>query len=105
MRMARLTLPSVLRYTPLLPAAPTSSTTTEPTRPAAASADVIIRAKQQSFRLFSRIAGDFNADGKTDIVVGSRPSDTGRAYIFYNDGAYPTTAATADVTSFRAKAE
>jgi hypothetical protein len=44
-------------------------------------------------------SGDVNADGRTDLIVGGwgYSSSTGRAYIFYNDGAYPTTAATADV--------
>ena len=48
---------------------------------------------------YAMTAGDFNADGKTDLVVGAYnySSFTGRAYIFYNDGSIPTTAATADV--------
>ncbi|MFZ3031528.1 MAG: FG-GAP-like repeat-containing protein, partial [Candidatus Moraniibacteriota bacterium] len=48
----------------------------------------------------SLISGDFNTDGKTDLVVGANnyASTTGRAYIFHNDGSIPTTAATADVT-------
>ncbi|MDD5084106.1 MAG: FG-GAP repeat protein, partial [Candidatus Moranbacteria bacterium] len=45
-------------------------------------------------------AGDFNADGKTDLAIGANgySTNTGRAYIFYNDGSIPTTAGTADVT-------
>jgi hypothetical protein len=44
-------------------------------------------------------AGDFNADGRTDLAVGAYgySTNTGRAYIFYNDGSIPTTAAAADV--------
>ncbi|MDD5084363.1 MAG: FG-GAP repeat protein, partial [Candidatus Moranbacteria bacterium] len=48
----------------------------------------------------SVVAGDFNADGTTDLAV-SAPlysTNTGRAYIFYNDGSIPTTVGTADVT-------
>ena len=43
--------------------------------------------------------GDFNNDNRIDLVVGAYyySSGTGRAYIFYNDGSIPTTAATADV--------
>jgi hypothetical protein len=49
---------------------------------------------------YSLAAGDLNADGRTDLVVGATgySTNTGRAYIFYNDGSIPTTAATADVT-------
>jgi hypothetical protein len=40
-----------------------------------------------------------NADSKTDLVVSaaSYSTNTGRVYIFHNDGSIPTTAATADV--------
>ena len=67
----------------------------------AASADVIITggAAGDYFGI-ALTSGDLNADGKTDLAVGARyySSGTGRAYIFYNDGSIPTTAATADVT-------
>ncbi|MBP5993277.1 MAG: FG-GAP repeat protein, partial [Candidatus Moranbacteria bacterium] len=67
----------------------------------AATADVIITG-QSTINLFgvSLTTGDFNADGTTDLVVGASEysTNTGRAYIFYNDGSIPTTAATADVT-------
>ena len=66
----------------------------------AASADVIITG-EATMNFFGRslVAGDFNADGRTDLVVGAErySSDTGRAYIFYNDGSIPTTATSADV--------
>ncbi|MEI7890709.1 MAG: FG-GAP-like repeat-containing protein [bacterium] len=51
----------------------------------------------------SMTTGDFNGDGKIDLAVGATgfnpgaAASTGRTYIFYNDGAIPTTAATADV--------
>ncbi|KKP57710.1 MAG: FG-GAP repeat protein [Candidatus Moranbacteria bacterium GW2011_GWF1_34_10] len=67
----------------------------------AATADVIITGGATSnYFSYSMTSGDFNADGKTDLAVGSMnySSGTGRAYIFYNDGSIPTTAATADVT-------
>jgi hypothetical protein len=64
-----------------------------------ATADVTITGESTSE--FSRgfVAGDFNADGRTDLAVGASnySTGTGRAYIFYNDGSIPTTAATADV--------
>src|SRR3990167_1537404 len=66
----------------------------------AASADIIITGETTSnYFGWSLTAGDFNADGKTDLAVGAYiySSHTGRAYIFYNDGSIPTTAATADV--------
>jgi hypothetical protein len=67
----------------------------------AGTADVIITGNA-SGDLFSTafVAGDFNADGRTDLVVGAHgySTNTGRAYIFYNDGSIPTTAGTADVT-------
>jgi hypothetical protein len=64
------------------------------------SADVIIQGEAtNNYFGISLASGDFNADGKTDLSVGAElnSSSIGRAYIFYNDGAYPTTAATADV--------
>ena len=65
------------------------------------SADVTItgNATNDLFGL-TLVTGDFNADGEVDLAVGARgySSSTGRAYIFYNDGSIPTTAATADVT-------
>ena len=65
----------------------------------AASADVVITGEASSAFGFSLISGDWNADGKTDLAVGASAysSYAGRAYIFYNDGSIPTTAATADV--------
>jgi formylmethanofuran dehydrogenase subunit C len=65
----------------------------------AATADVIITGEASSQFGFAMSSGDFNADGKTDLVVGAvqYSSYTGRAYLFYNDGSIPTTAATADV--------
>ncbi len=66
---------------------------------AATGADVIITGEANSQFGISMTAGDFNADGKTDLIVGATQysSYTGRAYLFYNDGSIPTTAATADV--------
>ncbi len=66
----------------------------------AATADVAITGESPSLFGSKLTSGDFNADGKTDLAVGatSYSSNTGRAYIFYNDGSIPTTAATADVT-------
>ena len=45
------------------------------------------------------VVGDFNADGRTDLAVGAGAAgfDTGRVYIFYNDGALATNASRADV--------
>jgi hypothetical protein len=66
----------------------------------AGSANVIITGEASSNAFgWSLAAGDFNADGKTDLAVGANTylSSTGRVYIFYNDGSIPTTAATADV--------
>jgi hypothetical protein len=66
-----------------------------------ATADVTITGETGGVTYFgySLTAGDFNADGKTDLVAGAYhySTSTGRAYIFYNDGSIPTTAATADV--------
>ena len=66
----------------------------------AATADVIITGESTSSAFgFSIIGGDFNYDGKTDLAVGAYmySSQTGRAYIFYNDGTYPSAAADADI--------
>ncbi len=65
----------------------------------ASGADVIITGEAASYFGSALTSGDFNADGKTDLTIGARgySSDTGRAYIFYNDGSIPTTAASADV--------
>jgi FG-GAP repeat/FG-GAP-like repeat len=68
---------------------------------AAASADVTITGETTGNYFGAGMAtGDLNADGETDLVVGAErySSRTGRAYMFYNDGSIPTTAATADVT-------
>jgi hypothetical protein len=68
----------------------------------AGTADVIITGEMDSGFCYSLTAGDFNSDGRTDLAVGainySSFNGTGRAYLFYNDGSIPTTAATADVT-------
>jgi hypothetical protein len=66
----------------------------------AATADVIITGEGASYFGYSMTAGDLNSDGRTDLAVGATlySSNTGRAYIFYNDGSIPTTAGTADVT-------
>jgi len=65
----------------------------------AATADVIITGESSSYFSYSLTSGDFNADGRTDLAVGAYTysTNTGRTYIFYNDGSLPTTAATADV--------
>jgi hypothetical protein len=67
----------------------------------ASGADIIISASGGNSFGNSLASGDFNSDGRTDLVVGanrySNNGDTGRVYIFYNDGSIPTTDATADV--------
>jgi hypothetical protein len=65
----------------------------------AATADVIISGESNSYFGRALAIGDFNADGRIDLAVGGDKytTNTGRTYIFYNDGALPTTAATADV--------
>jgi hypothetical protein len=65
----------------------------------AATADVKITGEASSAFGYSLTTGDLNADGETDLAVGAYgySSAAGRAYIFYNDGSLPTTAATADV--------
>ena len=69
----------------------------------AASAEVIIQGESSNnYFGYSLAAGDFNADGETDLAVGAKSwsgafNYTGRAYIFYNDGSYPTGAASAEV--------
>ncbi|MBP5993292.1 MAG: FG-GAP repeat protein [Candidatus Moranbacteria bacterium] len=68
--------------------------------PSAASADVVITGETTGSSFGTTLTtGDLNADGKTDLAVSAigYSSSTGRAYIFYNDGSIPTTAATADV--------
>jgi len=66
---------------------------------ATSSADVTITGEASSLFGISITAGDLNADGKTDLVVGASyySSNAGRAYIFYNDGSIPTSAASADL--------
>src|SRR3989339_381422 len=46
----------------------------------------------------SLVIGDFNSNGKIDLVIGAYGynSSQGRAYIFYNDGIYTNLAASAD---------
>jgi hypothetical protein len=83
------------------PAAPISSTTTAHTRPEPQVPTSSSRDRRASGKFGSSLAaGDFNADGTTDLAVGARSAttNTGRSYIFHQDGSYPTTAASADVT-------
>ncbi|MCW1888509.1 MAG: VCBS repeat-containing protein, partial [Candidatus Moranbacteria bacterium] len=64
----------------------------------AATADVMITGTTSGDFFGKRvIAGDFNADTRTDLIS-MAPGTAAAAYIFYNDGTIPTTAATADVT-------
>ena len=65
----------------------------------AGSADITIDGEANSaFGGGAVVAGDFNANGKTDLAVGASEynSNQGRAYIFNNDGTWPTDAASAD---------
>jgi hypothetical protein len=65
----------------------------------ASTADVTITGEAANSNFgFASTAGDFNADGKIDLVIGAYGynTNTGRAYIFYNDGSVPATATTAD---------
>lgn len=55
-----------------------------------------------NFGGYSMVSGDFNADGKTDLAVGtpyfsSEGTPNGRLYIFYADGSIPVSATSADV--------
>src|SRR3989339_402946 len=62
-------------------------------------ADVIIDGENSSDRFGSSLViGDFNSNGKIDLVIGAYGynSSQGRAYIFYNDGIYTNLAASAD---------
>ncbi|MDP1620251.1 MAG: FG-GAP-like repeat-containing protein, partial [bacterium] len=65
----------------------------------AASADVIMTGEAVSSFGHTMVSGDFNADSRIDLAVGAHnySSSTGSAYIFYNDGSYPSDAASADV--------
>ncbi|MCA9354598.1 MAG: FG-GAP repeat protein, partial [Candidatus Kaiserbacteria bacterium] len=62
-------------------------------------ADVTLTGEALSSFGTALTAGDLNHDGQTDIVVGAWQYNTyqGRTYIFYNDGSYPTAAASADI--------
>lgn len=64
----------------------------------ASDADLTITGEASSYFGFSLSSGDFNADGRVDLAVGAHgySSNAGRAYVFNNDGSYPTTAATAN---------
>jgi len=67
----------------------------------AATADVIITGPGTNWRFAWTLltSGDFNDDGKADLVVGATSlGGTGKAYIFYNDGSIPSDAASADIT-------
>ncbi len=48
---------------------------------------------------YSLTTGDYNHDGRDDLAVGAigHNSYTGRVYLFYNDGRYPTEVEHADV--------
>ncbi|MEI7890708.1 MAG: FG-GAP-like repeat-containing protein [bacterium] len=63
-------------------------------------ADVMISDVYASFNFGASIgAGDFNSDGNMDLLVTDQyySSSTGRVYIFYNDGSYPTFNSAADL--------
>ncbi|MEK7494881.1 MAG: FG-GAP repeat protein, partial [Patescibacteria group bacterium] len=62
------------------------------------SADVGITSEGVSQSLARSIAtGDFDADGDTDIVTGADSAGSGKVYVVYNDGAYPSNMSSADV--------
>ncbi|KKP82186.1 MAG: FG-GAP repeat protein, partial [Candidatus Moranbacteria bacterium GW2011_GWF1_35_5] len=61
----------------------------------AATADVRITGGTNNTFGTSLAGGDFNNDGKTDLVAGAY--FIGKAYIFYNDGSYPTASSAADI--------
>jgi hypothetical protein len=66
----------------------------------ATNADVVITGQATGDYFGYDVAtGDLNADGKTDLIVGTQlyATNTGRVYIFYNDGIYPGSADNADV--------
>jgi len=65
----------------------------------AAAADFTLTGELSSFFGVSLVGGDFNADGKTDLAVGSygHNFNTGRAYIFYNGNIATKNATSADV--------
>src|SRR3989339_279818 len=64
----------------------------------ASTADEIITGETSSQFGTSMSVGDLNSDGKEDLVVGAvnYSSYRGRSYIFYNDGSYAASAASAD---------
>src|SRR3989339_221341 len=62
----------------------------------ASTADEIITGETSNSFGNSLVAGDLNADGKTDLVVGANWSTQCSVYIFYNDGNYTSLASTAD---------
>ncbi|MBZ5529515.1 MAG: FG-GAP-like repeat-containing protein, partial [Acidobacteriia bacterium] len=66
----------------------------------AGSAEVILSGEASSQFGTSLTAADLNADGRMDLAVGASAynSNQGRTYVFYNDGAYPLVAASADLT-------
>src|SRR3989339_864793 len=62
----------------------------------ASTADEIITGETSNSFGNSLVAGDLNADGKTDLAVGANWSTQCSVYIFYNDGNYTSLASTAD---------
>ena len=68
----------------------------------AASADITILGYGTAYSFgFSLAAADINTDGRTDLIVGtSHNTSLGQVSVFYNDGSYPATAASADVVIF-----